>query len=1027
MAASQIHDDGDDRSFDLESSSHGLSNKPARSITPRGPLFTNLDEAHKKITSKLGSNNPFRDVSNGSVDSHGASLRDFGTSSFGKPIIGTSVPRAHDDALPGPHAEIAGEPSTKLRRVSSESSMSKMTMRPSDTDTSNPINIRKRTHSQSEPQDTSGSTVDKIYDQYTEAGGYQLSSSIDSSAHGYTFSNAYHSHGYDPRSREGAATRCGFRGEEAHLRHRQALHEVRFLARLNRVEKDANLKQRRLEATSSPSDAPQDSLLAAPQASQRAASLLGPNDGSSPLYASTVSDSQHLLDADAQADELRQARRRPLFPSPLRISERHGQRDLESRKHEHLFGDTGSSIADNTNESNDDPFQYDDGHYQAFLRPTKERDLSQALRRLSRVGAASGATFVSSDASPCDRAIGRPSNAKPAPDIHATNSRRKRPEGNIFTSFARKSPEKQVRDIKVVINPRPQLDLDEGEEDYPDKGLSMRDVPASDNNMKLPRDVTADGDWVTEATSEAGFGEGLAPNPQFIKATGSSIADLSDDDNIGPQGRFGSHDHILQHPAGEAQAESYELRNLKDTQQPIFLPKTRARRPAGFPENSMRLYSSIGKENDNSGQARPPLLRQWSNPFSKGGSARRANMGGQFGYKLERTGPSKYEFRDSASSYTPAMASNKAVCGTDIAGTYASLPRVESNVSYSEEPPNENGHLEAPEVQRTKSHKDKQAESSRNAQETPRNGYEKRLVDEAYPIRYNKYRPRPLERAKDFVAGLPCSFNGEPLSSASKFEFELLPLDQAQKKHKQQRESGETDETESAQVRYKRAKSNASSRGFSLGSPVDPPLPAHTRNGHLGPDLSSNFTPPNWHSLRYAFQDSPTPFSATGQDVLSPISNDNRANPESSPITPTTNYTATPTTARGKWFGRDQARLLPTRQQSYRNDTGHTVLRNRNQSRGGNAANTYISYKARSRLNLWFYIMAALSILPFFAVLVLTGIFDDSLAWFTRGEVYRLTSKQRKIIKYMLFGECILYTACIAAIIVYYVIRSKAT
>ncbi|KAI0008145.1 hypothetical protein F4779DRAFT_463598 [Xylariaceae sp. FL0662B] len=1021
MSTIPIQNDGDDRSFDLESgsnksSSHALP-KPTRSLTPRGLLFSDLGEAHKKITSKLSSNNPFRDETEGNAHAHSSPPRD-----SVEPVNSTGVPRSQDDALSGPYIKATGEPLTHLRRVSSDPEVPKINMKSSARDNSEPTHIQEHnpTKSRPDPQDTSGSTVEKIYDQYTEAGGYQLASSVDNSVHGYTFSNAYQFRGFDPRSREGAVTRCGFRGEEALLRHKEALHEVCFPAQVAQIEKGTNMDQHRLQATSSPSKPPQNSP-GAPQGQQRSVSPQVPNEGSSAFYASTVSDSQHLLDADAQADELRLVRQ-PLFPSPLRISSKQGLKGSELRRHEELFGDAGSSIVDGTNDSNDDPFKYDGGHYQAFLRPTKERDLSQALRRMSRVGPPSEGTLVSPEASPNEKTGTKRSTSKPSSRNNTTTSRRKRPEGKVFDSSAAMSmptSEKQVRDIKVVINPRPRLDLDEGVEHDRAKESKKRDVPANDTYKTLPKDFASDGDWVTEATSEAGFGEGPVPRAQLAKATGSSIADFSDDEHIDIHGHFGSHDHILQHPVGQAQPESYELRNLKDTKQPIFLPKTRANRPTAFPENSIRLYSSNGNENDKSGQSRPPLLRKWSNPFTKGGKDRRGGTGGQFGYKIERNGPSKYDFRDSASEYTPAMPSNQATCGTVNAGTYGTLPHAASETTCDDELLNGHGHIDLPNDKPPNSQPGK-LDSSREFQATPRIGYERRLVDEAYPIRYNKYRPRPLD--KDIAIAVPCSYNGEPLSATSKFEFELLPLDQAQLKYKQQRESGETDETEDARVRYKRAKSNASSRGFSASSPIDPPLPTHARDGFLGPNLSSNFTPPHWHSLRYALQDSPTPFAATSQGMFSPTPNPSRSfKDRSSPLTPTPTYTATPATVKGKWFGREQARLLPERQTSRRNGTDRTVLHNRI------AAERCISYKAHSRLKLWFYAMATLSILPFFAILVLTGVFNDSLAWFTRGEVYQLTSRQRKIIKYMFLVECVVYTSCIAAIIVYFVLKSKTS
>jgi hypothetical protein len=65
------------------------------------------------------------------------------------------------------------------------------------------------------------------------------------------------------------------------------------------------------------------------------------------------------------------------------------------------------------------------------------------------------------------------------------------------------------------------------------------------------------------------------------------------------------------------------------------------------------------------------------------------------------------------------------------------------------------------------------------------------------------------------------------------------------------------------------------------------------------------------------------------------------------------------------------------------------------------------------------------SLLPFVGVLVSSGAFSEALKWATRGEVDRLTARQRRVIKYMLLVEAIVYTAGVAAVVVYFVVKSK--
>jgi hypothetical protein len=89
------------------------------------------------------------------------------------------------------------------------------------------------------------------------------------------------------------------------------------------------------------------------------------------------------------------------------------------------------------------------------------------------------------------------------------------------------------------------------------------------------------------------------------------------------------------------------------------------------------------------------------------------------------------------------------------------------------------------------------------------------------------------------------------------------------------------------------------------------------------------------------------------------------------------------------------------------------------------AEDHYVSHRAKARRQWFFYAMVSLSILPFFALLVLNGNFDNCLTWLTHGEVYRLTKKQRSVIKTVFIIECIIYASLVAAIVAYYVTASK--
>lgn len=114
-----------------------------------------------------------------------------------------------------------------------------------------------------------------------------------------------------------------------------------------------------------------------------------------------------------------------------------------------------------------------------------------------------------------------------------------------------------------------------------------------------------------------------------------------------------------------------------------------------------------------------------------------------------------------------------------------------------------------------------------------------------------------------------------------------------------------------------------------------------------------------------------------------------------------------------------------------RRTQGHTAGQNRHRAINSDSEPSYkaddehVSPEARSRRNYWFFLMVILSILPFFALLIITGELNESLAWFTRGEVRRLTRHQRGVIKFMLASEAIICTGLITGLIVYFATRDR--
>ncbi|KAI0601429.1 hypothetical protein F4775DRAFT_606535 [Biscogniauxia sp. FL1348] len=938
------------------------SSKSATSLTPRGRgmLFTSFDEAHQNITSRLGPGN--------SAECHSAYSPNGADNSrsereFGQPIIDPTV-YTSQNAAPTYAATSTTGSSQSLRRRHSITAIIPLIDFSSNTQKSGMAEKQpgetpdhKVSDVNNQHTDNSAGTAEQIYDQYGNSGPDQVSSSIDSSSHGYTFTAVSRPVEFDPICRQGAATRCGFRGEEfrgpQRKLHEAAIQEARLSAKLSSFVDEADFVQNQPQANFSALQPPQTSLPKAPPAHMRSFSAMARDEDSSPPPNSSISDSQHLLDADAQVDKLRQVQH-DLMPAPLRLLSNGGFQGQSHAKNSKFRSEDTSTVANNTSESTGDPFQYDNHGYHTFLHHSMERDVSQALRKASKgVGAPSGACRTGTENIPGRMTVAKPS----ASTFGASPTKQEKLEEEFFDPDA-------LRATVPGEKPRPQTEFGNGS---PYARASSSNPPKASTNEargRPPKDGTSEGDWVTETTSE--FGSVSYYGGPTNKLFGG---DYSDDVTDNLHGHFGAQDHIIQHPTGEAQYDSYGIYRLKDTKQP----------------NSIRF------------SFRPSLGRKLSNPFS---NHRRGNALNRLSFGFERKASSKYEFRDSTSEYGLAGASNKATCGT-----YESLG--------SPLPDTGDENYQST----TDARFDRSAEY-----DADRNPSARTSAFQDVPITPEPYGSSLAQDScqRQFAAATSSKWDDEPSSINSKFEFELLPLDLAQQKHKKERSSKGTDETDYGVKSGKKA---------SKSSPLQAPLPARVRRAHLARNLSSDFTPPSIRSFQDDLQDTPTPLMATAKTQFSPISSARKLfhpadSTLASPTTPSTYYGRTPKTPQSGRFRQDKSRLLPVSRGSGQGATARTHHRSREQS-SFLELGELSPFAALSRRRCWFYMMAVLSILPFFAVLVLTGVFDDSLSWFTRGEYNRLSRKQRMFIKWMFLAECVVYTACVAAVLVYYVMKSK--
>ncbi|KAI1138222.1 hypothetical protein F5Y05DRAFT_413536 [Hypoxylon sp. FL0543] len=510
--------------------------------------------------------------------------------------------------------------------------------------------------------------------------------------------------------RDGVATRLGFRGEETNRNGVTLRHDT---------------------PGSPPLDLPQDPYLKTPLHRRRSRSMLEFSRGSSPFAGTTVSDSQHLLDADAQANELQQTRK-PFFPSPLRLPEKVVRNQARLEDNDEFFGGA-TSANDVTTDSSVNPFKYDNQHYKASYKFTKEREVSRGLKRVSNIGD-SGVLRFTPEASAYDvgyRGLQRPSN-------------------NAYPA----EPDRKAFEIKVVIGNRAKLDAQEdGDIGMADR--STRDArPGSLLQESLPKESTGDGDWVTESSGEDDTEHTEeTQRPDDLQMRGNTAADHADGGQKKSPGAWGPGFRAIKHPAGKDTTESYELRELRGSKQKVFLPKGR---PLAGPANALRVFPSSQSA---SSQVWPPMSRGLSNPFGANDNYRRADPAGNFSKTSNRFAKSRYEFRDSVSEYGFAIPHSK---------TQANLVGVlEDGDSIIGSPP--------PSLQRDRT-------SSQQVEVTSERGYQPRLVDKDYPVRKAAWWHAEREEAK--AAASSSKSQGAKAGEGNLFSFDLLSIDEAQRRKK---------------------------------------------------------------------------------------------------------------------------------------------------------------------------------------------------------------------------------------------------
>ncbi|KAK7935244.1 hypothetical protein PG985_000739 [Apiospora marii] len=906
--------------------------RPKRSLTPRGHIFRDFGEAHRNITrnNRLKSNNPFA-TPPPHDSSNDIPLQDFSSPSLpdsnGKMLDNRMPRRPSDFVSPYPQRSDNGRSLTSNKQISRSSSICAPSEAFEDVSSLSSEDATCEATAKNQTTDVSKGTVGKIMGQHVEKGIRKRPS------HGSLERDFFLAL---PKLRGPAQ-----RGSQPAQSHSNSSYQ-RLYADENRLAglPADNRHSKALLSTPTHNVSPNSSTLDVPEGDARIRTR--------PLSHEDIT----ITESDPSfidEDTLRYLRHghRSLLPSPLRVpSDAHNVFADPIRKPDQTVEANSSFGSGSFFESHSDPFKYDSREYRAALQAAREREVSQALE----VGVDTEYALTHPEPMPTGKNAVTIKNDDTTP---TTRPHLGQSKGSFFDAttldalrgHGPKPPcdESEIRMIVMTLAAQGHvLNNEEAQKHL----FGSEAEKGSVTPARVPKEATKEGDWVTEATSEVEFDTGAtaqSSNNHIIKATGSSVADVSDRESDGaPLRRFNSRNHILRHPPSDVNASSERC----------------------YPQANFAPL--------------PPNMRpQISNPFTRRRSRyQRAEPSSYFSYARDRTKASKYDFRDSASSYGQVGAMGQA-----IGGTYDTLPSTSmGSINTNEVLELANAHNNAHDDQRQP---DTQPQK-------PASGPDHNIEDAYFD---------PGERRQTVAsASLPDNSN---TPTGLTFPFPLLDLNEAQDLQRKQRESGATDETEDSTRRYERAMSGTSGRNVATPSQPQQPRRAYihrdsnTRRYRRASTLSSNFAPPAWLASRDEFPDTPT--SATG---------------ERGSGTPMTTYnTGSSKAPRFKWFTIGQLprrpRLLPVDKSARRNG-GHAVDEPSVGDVESAEANIDSPWGCQRRKQ-FFYMTLVLSILPFFGLMALHGSFNTLLASYTDGKVFRFTKKQRDTIKLMLVTEAVVY------------------
>ncbi|KAK3300115.1 uncharacterized protein B0H64DRAFT_7404 [Chaetomium fimeti] len=658
-------------------------------------------------------------------------------------------------------------------------------------------------------------------------------------------------------------------------------------------------------------------------------------------------------------------------------------------------------------DSDDDPFKYDRGSFTVFLQPSREREVSAALR------------FVSTESTESASGIFQDS-LSPEPDTpRATQNTN--PFLNRLQSYQTTTVDYDweggdtPREVKISVRSPP---APPNSPVQPAIGLSefVEGLGGSRRRKDINTLMSDRADWETVATSVGQFDSNRAlasstgfSGSQLAKVTGSSIADYSDTSSIHvPQfyAFSSSTEQILQPPAPESTHNTFYPRSLNETKRPVFLPKPRIHRVNGYLQNPHRMFTDT-TTGSSANSARSALVEKLSASIRSRNARKLAQRRDQ--YLSQQWSRSKFESLESLSS------------------TYSEQPEVVDSTPIASSP-DQNGMTP---ILRQENNAGIVVDGGGSEQQHLRNT-SKELP--ASPIPREPTAAHLKSRSAAQSRQSPQNFDSPTL-----FAFPLISLQEAARR---KAVGGQNDDdcTITSGSRTQKNSSMDGSRATTLRTtPPTPhitkPIPTHasrpTSASILG--ISTNRRGYSDYSQdRVVFGHDRGISNVTSYKSGTPLVPGNSALSRffRPPFEPVADGDASfPGPGNQSVFetppcliARDQRNTVRAANLTMSNvrktmiaDLHHISAMEAGTGTGTSTtdrgaplaffssginddadAAAYLSWEARKRRQAYYYAMCLLCVVPFFALLVYRGTFNSALSWYTRGETGSLTRRQRR-------------------------------